>query len=309
MLHETQEQISIIRRFNRYYTNLLGVLDRHFLDGGLPLPEVRVLHEIGRTPGCTSKSLSAQLQMDAGYFSRILKRLESYGFLERSPAPSDGRAQCLALTPAGKTQWEEYNRLSDAQIEQLLRPLTPGRRAALVRDMSSVETALTCGEGLRLSDITVRDELRPGDIGAVSALHGWAYREEYGYSFAFEADVAASLAHFLHHYDPAHSRLWCAEHHGQLAGCIGLTDEKTHAQLRWFVLDPLYRGLGLGKKLLQTALEHARQNGFQEARLETTCDLSRAIYMYEKAGFQKIGEAPRSAWREGLRIYQFSRKL
>ncbi|NBI82801.1 GNAT family N-acetyltransferase [Clostridiaceae bacterium] len=309
MLPETQEQISKIRQFNRYYTNLLGVLDRHFLAGSLPLPEVRVLHEIGRTPGCTSKTLSSQLQMDAGYFSRILKRLETSGFLEKSPSPEDGRAQCLALTPAGRAQWEAYNRRSNEQIEQLLRPLPPSRRAALVCNMSSIETALTCGKGLRLSDITVRDELRPGDIGAVSALHGWAYREEYGYSFAFEADVAASLAHFLHHYDPGHDRLWCAEHHGQLAGCIGLTDEKTHAQLRWFVLDPLYRGLGLGKQLLQTALEHARKNGFPEARLDTTSDLRRAIGLYEKAGFQKTGEAPRPAWREGLRIYQFSLKL
>lgn len=309
MLQKTQNQVSIIRKFNRYYTNILGLLDQHILESDLSLSEVRVLHEIEKSPKCTSKMLSDILCMNAGYLSRMLKRFESMGLLEKEPSPEDGRANYLRLTERGKEKMNLLNRRSDEQITDMIKPLSDTNKEELVRNMTVIETILTDGKEIKDTDISIRTEIKPGDAGYITYMHGAIYKEEYNYTTAFEAYVAESFFEFLLHYNPQKDRLWCAEHNGKIIGCIGIVGHKKRAQLRWFLIEPLYRGIGLGKKLLNCALEFAKEKGYTSIYLDTTSDLQKAISLYQKVGFAKVSEKPNNSWCEGVMELEFAMEL
>lgn len=304
-----KDRVSIIRSFNRYYTNILGLLDQHILESDLSLSEVRVLHEIEKTEQCTSKMLVDILCMDAGYLSRILKKFYKMGLLTKEKSTEDGRAQYLYLTSEGKEKMDELNNSSDEQIVQIIKPLAEIDKNCLAQNMTSIETILTDGANIKLEDITIRTDVRPGDIGYITYMHGWIYGEEYGYSTAFEGYVAESFHKFLLNYNPDNDRLWCAEHNGNIVGCIGIVGHGERAQLRWFLINPHYRRIGLGKKLLQESLDFAKVKNYKSVYLDTTSDLDKAISMYTRAGFIKKLEKANNSWREDLTELEFEMKL
>ncbi|MEE0775696.1 MAG: MarR family winged helix-turn-helix transcriptional regulator [Bacillota bacterium] len=207
MLQKTQNQVSIIRKFNRYYTNILGLLDHHILESDLSLSEVRVLHEINKTEKCTSKMLADILCMNAGYLSRILKRFGNMGLLKKEQSPDDGRALYLHLTDKGKKTMSLLNNRSDEQIEKMIKPLSDIYKEELVKNMTSIETILTDGEEIRNDDISIRTEIKAGDVGYITSMHGWIYKEEYNYTTVFEGYVAKSFCEFLLNYNPLKDRL------------------------------------------------------------------------------------------------------
>lgn len=309
MKRSIKDKIRIIRSFNRYYTNILGLLDRNILESDLSLSEVRVLHEIEKAKQCTSKMLAESLCIDAGYLSRILKKFYKIGLLTKEKSLEDGRSQYLYLTSLGKEKMNDLNKSSDEQIAQMIKPLGDTDRNRLVQNMTSIENILTNGANISLEDITIRSDIYPGDAGYLTYMHGWIYQEEYGYSTAFEAYVAESFYKFLLHYDPDRERLWCAEHNGNIIGCIGIAGHKDRAQLRWFLIDPHYRGIGLGKILLQKALDFAKAKNYKSIFLDTTNDLDTAISMYTGAGFVKKQEKASNAWREDLTELEYEREL
>lgn len=92
MNKKLKDKIGCIRKFNRYYTNVLGLLDNHILDSDYTLSEVRVLHEIDKTDNCTSKMLSEILCIDSGYLSRMLKKFEKAELLLKKQSDDDKRA-------------------------------------------------------------------------------------------------------------------------------------------------------------------------------------------------------------------------
>lgn len=104
-----EKQINIIRKFNRYYTNILGLLDQHLLKSTLSLAEVRLLYEVEHNPGCTSKMIASTLCIDAGYLSRLLKGLEQAGYLTKAPSATDARAYSLMLTDANAQKLRNWN--------------------------------------------------------------------------------------------------------------------------------------------------------------------------------------------------------
>lgn len=304
-----KNSVSIIRSFNRYYTNVLGLLDQYILESDLSLSEVRVLHEIEKTKQCTSRMLVDILCMDAGYLSRILKKLYEMGLLTKEKSSEDGRAQYLYLTSEGKEKMDDLNNSSDKQIAKMIKPLAEVDRNCLVQNMTSIETILTNGASIKLDDINIRTDVRPGDIGYITYMHGWIYREEYGYSTVFEGYVAESFYKFLLNYNPDNDRLWCAEYNGNIIGCIGIVGHGERAQLRWFLLDPHYRGIGLGRKLLKESLNFAKVKNYKSVYLDTTNDLDKAISMYTRAGFVKKLEKINNSWRENLTELEFEMKL
>lgn len=304
----TQKQISEIRSFNRYYTNILGLLDQHILESGLSLAEARVLFEASKA-GCTPKQLAEALRVNAGYISRIIKGLETAGWLERKPFSEDGRVQLLSLTKEGEEKFAALEQSSNEQIASLIEPLPEVQRAELTRSMAAVRTLLTGGKEIQPEEVTLRTEQKPGDIGYLTYMHGWIYQEEYDYNACFEAYVAQSFFEYMQNAEPEKSRIWCAEHNGRTVGCIGIVGRGERAQLRWFLLDPLYRGIGLGRRLLDAALTFAREAGFHKIYLETTDDLKDAVRMYEKAGFRKCAEKPNHSWRKDLTELEFEMEL
>src|SRR5262249_55692030 len=140
--------------------------------------------------------------------------------------------------------------------------------------------------------VTLRQDLRPGDLGTIVALHGTLYAREYGFDPTFEAYVAGPLAQFVR----AHTerdRLWIAEREGCIVGCIAIVGvSEKEAQLRWFLVDPSVRGLGLGKRLLDEAVAFCEQSGYESVFLWTVRALTTAARLYSAAGFARVEEVP-----------------
>ena len=151
-----------------------------------------------------------------------------------------------------------------------------------------------------LNDISIRTELRPGDLGYVTYMHGALYHKEYGYTLQFENYVAKGLCEFYEKYDPARNRIWACEHNDHMIGFLLLMDRGQAAQLRYFLIEPKYRGLGLGKKLLNLYMGFLRECGYKESYLWTTHELAAAAFLYKQLGFELTGEKESTAYGKPL---------
>jgi GNAT superfamily N-acetyltransferase len=142
-------------------------------------------------------------------------------------------------------------------------------------------------------DITVRHDLRPGDMGRVIAQHGELYAREYCFDHGFEAYVAETMAEFGKLARPGRDRLWVAERGGHLLGSIAIIGrEEGLAQLRWFLVHPDARGAGLGRRLVDEALAFCRSAGYRSVCLWTVNGLDAAAHLYLKSGFRKTEAKP-----------------
>ena len=148
----------------------------------------------------------------------------------------------------------------------------------------------------REETVTLRTELRPGDIGTVVNLHGIIYAREYGFDHTFEAYVAGPLSEFARSFT-SKERIWLAERHGHIVGCIAIVASSPEvAQLRWYLVDPSARGIGLGKRLLNEAVEFCKACGYKTVTLWTVSALTAAARLYQSVGFSKVEEKPGRQW-------------
>lgn len=131
-----------MREFTRFYTNLIGLLDRKILNSKYSLPEARVLYEIANTPRCTAVLLADKLAIDKGYLSRILKLFESRRILERRVDSKDRRSTIIHLTKAGFREFRQINRASQEQFVRLLNRLSIKKQNQLTGHMRSIQTIL-----------------------------------------------------------------------------------------------------------------------------------------------------------------------
>lgn len=287
--------IATIRQFSRFYTRLLGLLDSHVLSSDFSLSEARVLFEIGNTERCTAKMLTEQLGIDAGYLSRIMKRFEKAGLAYKVQSEEDGRSYLLHLSELGKKTLADMNELSNEQIRGMIGDLSQQQLIELSRSMSTI--ARTLSSESTQPQVNLRTDLKPGDIGTLIHLHGWIYAQECGYNSVFEAYVCRTFYEWMETRDPERDRIWLAEAEGQIVGSIAIIGKPgERVQLRWFILHPDYRGSGLGKNMLDQAIEYCREKGFKKVLLETTSDQEKAIRMYSKMGFRKVAEQTNEVW-------------
>ena len=156
-----------------------------------------------------------------------------------------------------------------------------------------------------LDDITIRTELRPGDIGYVTYMHGALYEREYGYGIQFETYVAKGLCEFYEKYDPERSRIWVCEHKDRMIGFLLLMDRGQAAQLRYFLIEPEYRGLGLGLKLLNLYMDFLHNCGYKESYLWTTHELTTAASLYKRFGFELTEEKESTDFGKPLREQRY----
>lgn len=150
------------------------------------------------------------------------------------------------------------------------------------------------------ADIQLRNDLRPGDIGYITYLHGTLYAAEYGWDYTFEAYVAAPLGEFAKSHTER-ERIWIVEKDGKPAGSIGIVSASTEqAQLRWFLLHPDLRGRGIGRMLLEEAVRFSRDSGYSSIFLWTVSALIAAGKLYHALGFRVTEEHTHTLW--GARV-------
>lgn len=149
--------------------------------------------------------------------------------------------------------------------------------------------------------VLVRNNLKPGDIGAIAWLHGVLYEKEYKLDYTFEAYVAGPLSEFALSQDKEKQRIWVVESSGKVIGCIAIVKNSyDESQLRWFILHPDQRGKGLGKALVAEAVDFSRKMGYKRVILWTFNELEVAIAIYKKFGFVKKEEKAHHLWGREL---------
>jgi DNA-binding MarR family transcriptional regulator/N-acetylglutamate synthase-like GNAT family acetyltransferase len=297
---ESERRIVAVRRFNRFYTQKIGVLDDGLLGSAFSLAEVRVLYELAHwrdreagTPPAqtlTASRLASRLGLDEGYLSRMLSGFENKRLVSRKPSAEDGREYVLSLTPRGRRAFAPLDDRSRAQVAALLAPLDQGAQGRLTGAMSTIEHLLSPGERRADAPFTLRAP-RPGDIGWVTHRHGVLYAEEYGYDPSFEALVGEIAARFVQKFDAARERCWIAERDGHILGCVFLVRKsRTVAKLRLLLVEPAARGLGLGGRLVEECIAFARHAGYRKLVLWTQSELLAARRVYEQRGFKRVAE-------------------
>lgn len=156
-----------------------------------------------------------------------------------------------------------------------------------------------------LSKISIRTDLQPGDIGYVTYMHGRLYKQEYDYGVSFEAYVAKGLHEFYENYDPKRSRVWVCEDQGKIIGFVLLMDRGDAAQLRYFILEPEYRGIGLGKKLMTLYMDFLKVCNYRSSYLWTTHELKAAASLYLRHGFKLSEQKESTAFGKPLREQKY----
>src|ERR1700722_10841717 len=313
---DLRTQVELIRRFNRFYTRRIGVLEEGLLASPFTLTQARILFELGTRQTATAGDLVEELGLDPGYLSRILQGFVDKRLVARERSIEDGRRAQLSLTQKGRKAFGELDRKSRMSTAEMVSPLPPADRKRLIAAMQTLQETLaypaeprTYTAAPRAYPAVPRDapvilrEHRIGDIGWAIEQHGRLYAEEFGWNGEFEALVATLFARFANKHDPTSERFWVAEVDAVRAGCVFVVrNEKDPlaAQLRCLLVDPRARGLGLGRILVEECIRFAKSAGYERMVLWTNDVLVAARRVYVAAGFSLAEEGPHHRFRPDL---------
>jgi DNA-binding MarR family transcriptional regulator/predicted N-acetyltransferase YhbS len=288
-----------VRGFNRFYTRVLGLLRPDLAGSSFGLTEARVLFELAHRDDVAVSELRRDLDLDAGYLSRILSGFTTSGLVVREKSAADGRRQVVRLTADGQRAFAELDQLQAGAIATMLAPLDEGQRAELVTSMGRIRRTL--GDEPHWRGLVLRPPA-PGDLGWVVERHGYRYAAEYGWDTTFEALVARIVADFAERDDSKRQAAWIAELDGERVGCVFCTaaDAKDTAQLRLLIVEPSARGAGVGTRLVDECLRFARRAGYRRITFWTNDVLVAARRIYERAGFRCHRRGPHHSFGHDL---------
>jgi DNA-binding MarR family transcriptional regulator/GNAT superfamily N-acetyltransferase len=335
----TAAQVARVRAFNRFYTNVIGVLHGMYLDSPFTLTEGRLLFEIARQPAVAVSDLRRSLDIDAGYLSRVLSRFEAESLITRHRSAADARRQEVRIADAGREAAADLDRRSAGQITDLLHGADCDR---LLQAMQVITTELGApgepaqgeiadpGATVPASEVSAPQApggdaghdvvrrvvtLRPltlGDLGWVLQRHATVYAAEFGWDARFEELCARIIAEYttLRDAHPDRAAGWIAEVDGAPAGSVFcVPDGETTARLRLLLVEPWARGLGLGATLVGQCLQFAREAGYADITLWTYDRLAAARKVYKAAGFTLTSEERDDAFGDRMMSQTWSRPL
>ncbi len=278
-----------IRQFNRFYTGYMGFLNRKMLGSDYSFTEARLLYELADRKMTKASVLTAELELDPGYLSRILNRFEKAGLISKKTCKIDGRSTRLIVTDHGIAMAARMGDIANSFINKKLSDLNNGQLSSVVNAMESIGKTLSEPNSAEHT-ISVRNH-QPGDIGWIIHVLGEQCSSEFGFNENFEIAMAQSATNFISNFNPTTERGWIAELNGERVGSIVLTDEgENTSALRLFYLSPKARGQKLGQRLVDECLNFARSKGYKHIDLKTTKNLKTARHLYQKAGFQLVRE-------------------
>jgi DNA-binding MarR family transcriptional regulator/N-acetylglutamate synthase-like GNAT family acetyltransferase len=316
------KDVHTVRRFNRFYTRQIGVLQEKLLHSPFSLTEGRVLYEIAyhgdtgtpRTTAPTAADLAKVLDVDGGYLSRILRRFTRRRLISRTTSNADGRQAHLALTNRGHAALARLQQLARDDVADTLKHLTPVERRRVVDAMRLIQRAFSeagddaIGEspadaheaGREGVPFTLREH-RVGDMGWIVSRQSTLYAEEYGWTTEYEALAAEIVAHFLKAFDPARERCWVAERDGSPVGAVMIVKQSDAvAKLRLLHVERSARGLGIGRHLVGECVRFSRGAGYEKITLWTQANLLAARHLYEAAGFACVAKEPHHRFGKDL---------
>lgn len=287
-----------IRRFNRFYTREIGMLDESLLQSGFSLAEARILYELGQTPEIAATDIGEKLNVDRGYLSRMLRSFQRKRLVSRKTDATDRRRVRLTLTEKGRMTFDQLDRRSSQAAAGMIADLPPGKLNSLLGAMETIEAILE--KNTDEPDYVLRRD-RVGDLGLVASRQGLIYEQEYGWDKTYEALVAKILTEFVGRNDAMNERAWIAVRHGTMLGSVYLMREDAEtARLRLLYVEPQARGLGLGKKLVSECTAFAKGAGYKRIVLWTQSTLTAARKLYVNEGYELIKQEPHHSFGKDL---------
>jgi DNA-binding MarR family transcriptional regulator/GNAT superfamily N-acetyltransferase len=303
----SDDRVAAVRAFNRFYTARIGVLRDGLLRTPHSLTEARVLYELGQREVTEVADLRREMDIDAGFLSRLLARLQRDGLVARERSTDDARRQRVRLTEEGRAAFAELDRRSADEIGAVLEALSEDDQRRLIAAMDAVRDVLT--DSPAPAGFVLRAP-HPGDLGWIVQAHGALYARQYGWDETFEALVARIVADYAADHDPRREAAWIAEVDGEPAGCVLCVrhDDDT-AQLRLLLVHPRARGRGIGGRLIEECLRFAARAGYRRITLWTNEVLHEARRLYERAGFELLESAPHHSFGHDLVEQTWARDL
>jgi DNA-binding MarR family transcriptional regulator/GNAT superfamily N-acetyltransferase len=293
-----EARVAAVRRFSRFYTRRLGILQDPFLQTSFSLTEARVLYELAHRDKPTASEIAEALGLDRGYLSRILRGFMERDLVYKTSSREDGRQNLLSLTSRGRMSFAAIDKRSQDDVASILAKIPAGEQDRVVSAMGAIE---------RLLDATHDPErqqpayvLRPpatGEMGWVVARHAALYAQEYGWGVRFEGLCAEIVAQMIAGHDPARDRHVIADIDGEPVGsvfCVKETGEV--ARLRLLLVEPKARGLGIGSRLVDECIRFARDAGYRKMTLWTHSVLVAARRIYQAAGFELVAQKKHADW-------------
>jgi DNA-binding MarR family transcriptional regulator/N-acetylglutamate synthase-like GNAT family acetyltransferase len=281
-------RVTAVRRFNRLYTRRIGLLRDNVLLNPYSLTQARVLYELAQRDKPTASELVAELGLDHGYLSRILRDFGERGLVTKAASPNDRRQSLLALTARGWAAYARLDRRSQDGIAAMMGALSVPEQERAVAAMGALERIF--GERLKGVEPYILRPPRPGDMGWIVNRHGLVYGREYGWDERLEALTAEIVAAFLRSAERTRECCWIAERDGENVGSVLLVKETDDvARLRLLLVEPQARGLGIGARLVDECIRFARDARYRKITLWTHSVLTAARRIYEQAGFTLVG--------------------
>ena len=142
---DLDQRVAAVRRFNRFYTRQIGLLQKGLLNTPFTLSEARVLYELGQQASTTASQLSQELGLDPAQMSRILQSLSRRALIHRQRSTADRRQTCLSLTTAGEGAFATLNTRSHEAIRAMLGPLASAEQDRLANAMRTIKDPATGG--------------------------------------------------------------------------------------------------------------------------------------------------------------------
>ena len=294
------DAIGSLRRFNRFYTRELGLLDERLSRSPFSLTEARVLYELAHRASPTAAEIARDLALDPAHLSRILKRFKARRLAASAPSAAHAKHNLLSLTPEGREAFDALERATVERIAAMLAPLGEASRRRLIGAAGVIEEVLNARRSPGAEFILRPPEV--GDLGWVIHRQAALYASEYGWDWTFEGLVAEILGDFVKTFDPARERAWLAERRGEIVGSVFLMrgDDAATGKLRLLYVEPAARRLGIGAALVDACVSRAKEIGYRRVTLWTNDVLVSARRLYEVAGFKLISEKSHSSFGKRL---------
>src|ERR1700731_2050373 len=285
------DRVAAVRRFSRFYSRRLGMLQDAFLQTAFSLAEARVLYELAHRDQPTATAVADALGIDRGYLSRILRSL-----VAKTSSRADGRQSLLALTARGRKSFAAINQRSQKDVAAMLEKISRPDQDRVVAAMGAIERLIVEEDAKMQTSYVVRPP-RTGEMGWVVARHAVLYGQEYGWDSKFEGLCAEIVAQMIAKYEPVRERHMIADIDGEPVGsAFVVKDSDDVARLRLLLVEPKARGRGIGKRLVDECIVFAQGAGYAKMTLWMHSCLAAAREIYRKAGFAKIAEERHAEW-------------
>jgi DNA-binding MarR family transcriptional regulator len=267
---------TVLRHFNRAWSQRVGVLDESFLGSGRPIGPSRLLFELG-SASVSVRELRDRTGLDSGYVSRLLRRLEREGLVGTEVDPDDARRRLVSLTADGRLARQDLDDRSERLARDLVAPLSDGQRSRLADALDSADRLLRAATTVIAPD---DPESPPAQLALTSYYDELARRFDHGFDPGEES---------FEEFRPPDGVMLLAVSEGEPVACGGVQrlDDRT-AEIKRMWVHPDWRGAGLGGRMLRALEQAASDHGHAVVRLDTNSVLTDAVSMYRRAGYTEI---------------------